>query len=167
MKKYIFVAICSVLVLLWIAFIWSNSMQTGEDSGEVSSNVTDIINEVVEPVLGEPVSEHTVRKSAHFLEYMLLGVLASLDVVSISYALSRQSATFISLLMPLSVVLSFAVAVIDEFFIQAATDGRGPSWRDVGIDSAGALTGVIICIAVFLFAHRIVGKGKNKVNSQI
>ena len=167
MKRYIFVAICSMLVILWVAFIWSNSMQTGEDSGEVSSDVTDIINEVVEPVLGEPVSEHTVRKSAHFLEYMLLGLLASLDVLAVSYALSRRSELFISLLMPLSSVLGFAVAVIDEFLIQAATDGRGPSWRDVGIDSAGALTGAIICIAVFLFACRIAGKGKNKVNSQI
>lgn len=167
MKKYIFVAICSILVILWIAFIWSNSMQTGEDSGEVSSEVTDRINEVAEPVLGEPVTEKTVRKSAHFLEYMLLGVLACVDVVVIAQALSRPSALQISLSMLSSVALAFAVATIDEFAIQASTDGRGPSWRDVGIDSAGALTGAIICIAMFLIICYIASKKKSKANSQI
>ena len=167
MKKYIFVAICSVLVVLWVAFIWSNSMQNGEESGELSSEVTDRINEVAEPVLGEPVSEHTVRKGAHFLEYMLLGVLTSVDAVVIVQALSRRRPVFVSLSMLSSLLLAFAVAATDEFAIQAATDGRGPSWRDVGIDSAGALSGILICIAVFLIAYYIAGNRKKKINSQI
>lgn len=167
MKKYIFVAICSALVILWIAFIWSNSMQTGEASGEVSSEVTDRINEVAEPVLGEPIPEKTVRKSAHFLEYMLLGVLASVDAVVIAQVFSRRGAAFVSLSMLLSVVLAFFVAATDEFAIQASTDGRGPSWRDVGIDCSGALTGALICIAVFLLTYYIAGKRKKKSNPQI
>ena len=166
MKKYIFVAIFSALLILWIAFIWYNSMQTGTESGKVSSEVTEKINEVAEPVLKEPVTEKTVRKSAHFVEYMLLGVLGSLDAVFISYALSRRSALCVSCSMLPTLALAFAVASVDEFAIQAATDGRGPSWRDVGIDSAGALTGIAVCVAVFLLAYYLAGVRQKKLNLQ-
>ena len=165
MKKYICVIIASVLLLGWIAFIWSNSMQTGEASGEVSSEVTERINEVAEPVLGEPVSEKTVRKSAHFMEYMLLGVLGAVDALFIAHALSRRSVSLISLSMLASLVLAFIVAATDEFAIQAATDGRGPSWKDVGIDCAGAFAGIFACVAVFLLTYYLSVR-KKKANLQ-
>lgn len=166
MKKYILVIIVSALLLGWISFIWSNSMQTGESSGEMSSEVTDRINEIAEPVLGEPLSEKTVRKSAHFTEYMILGIIASIDAVLVAHALSRRSALLVSLSMLGSVLLAFWVAVIDEFAIQAITEGRGPLWRDVGIDSAGAATGAALCIAVFLLTYYFAKLRKNKTNSQ-
>lgn len=166
MKKYILVIIVSALLLGWISFIWSNSMQTGESSGEMSSEVTDRINEIAEPVLSEPLSEKTVRKSAHFTEYMILGVIASIDAVLVAHAFSRRSPLIISLSMIGSVLLAFLVAVIDEFAIQAITEGRGPLWRDVGIDSAGAATGALLCVAIFLLAYYFAEFRKKKTKLQ-
>ena len=203
MKKYIFVAICSTLVILWVAFIWGNSMQPVDKSLEISSGVThhlnNAINEIADaipkptattaptttesavtepvtsdtvttvsettepattvpkttvPVTTEPLlKDNIVRKSAHFLEYMLLGVLAALDVMAISGAVLKRRSLFAAAFMPIAVAFSFAVSAIDEFIIQAATEGRGPSWRDVGIDCGGAATGTVICIAVFIITY--------------
>lgn len=202
MKKYIFVAIFSALLVLWIAFIWSNSMKPADKSLEISSGVTDRLNVVVneiadavskpattpvtttpatsppevttdsatttpatteaattepattEPVTTEPVlKERVVRKGAHFFEYMILGVLAAIDAVCLVRAISRRSALGITALTLSTMLLSFGVALIDEFVIQAKTVGRGPSWRDVGIDSAGALTGIAVCVVISLLAY--------------
>ena len=68
---------------------------------------------------------------------------------------------------PLAVALSFAVSAIDEFVIQAITEGRGPSWRDVGIDCGGAATGVLICILVFLITYYFGKVRETKTTSQI
>ena len=217
MKRYIFVAICSILVILWIAFIWLNSMQPVDKSLEISSGVTDrlnnAINEIVDSLQREPVTtapeateptttkpatedptttkpettkpettkpettvpvttepvlkDRVVRKSAHFLEYMLLGILAAIDVAAISKAILRRRSLFAALFMPISVALSFAVSAIDEFVIQAATEGRGPSWRDVGIDCGGAATGALICILVFLVTYYFAKAREKKTTSQI
>ena len=218
MKKYIFVAISSLLVLLWIAFIWYNSMQPADKSIELSSGLTDrlnvVINEIAEavtkppattvpvttapvttapvttvpadsdtvtttePVTTEPVTtapattepilkERVVRKGAHFLEYMLLGVLSAVDAIFIAYAISRRSAIFVSLSMLGTSLLSFAVALVDEFVIQAKTDGRGPSWRDVGIDSAGAFAGIMLCMMIFLITYIIANRCRSDSESRI
>jgi len=212
MKRYIFVAICSILVILWIAFIWLNSMQPVDKSLEISSGVTDrlnnAINEIVDSLQREPVTtapeateptttkpatkdptttkpattkpattapvttepvlkDRVVRKGAHFLEYMLLGILAAIDVAAISKAILRRRSLFAALFMPISVALSFAVSAIDEFVIQAATEGRGPSWRDVGIDCGGAATGALICILVFLVTYYFAKAREKKTTSQI
>ena len=165
MKKYILVAIFSALIILWVSFIWSNSSQVGEVSGQTSSDITDRINEIVEPIIKEPISEHTVRKSAHFLEYMILGALCSVDVIFVLYACSACSARLVSFSMLASLLPSFAVAMIDEFSVQASTEGRGPSFIDVGIDCAGAFTGIAISLAVFLITYYLSEKRKCKSDS--
>ena len=120
------------------------------------------------PVTTEPVlKDKVVRKSAHFLEYMLLGILAAVDIVAIADAISRRRTPFVALFMLLSVGLAFAVAAIDEFVIQAATEGRGPSWQDIKIDCGGAAAGTLICIVVFLVTYCFAQIRKNKATSQI
>lgn len=156
MKKYIFVAICSLAVLLWIGFIWSNSAQTGEESGETSSQVQEVINEIAESIgIEEPISEHTVRKSAHFTEYLVLALLICIDAALLSHACFVSYPLHTTLLMLSALPMGFAVALVDEFLIQASTDGRGPSFTDVLIDLGGAAVGALLSLAVFFAVYTI------------
>ena len=67
MKKYIPIVVFTIAAILWISFIWSNSGESAEESSEKSSQVQEIVNEVAQNVgIEEPISEHTVRKTAHF-----------------------------------------------------------------------------------------------------
>ena len=226
MKRYIFVAIFSFLLIVWIAFIWYNSMQPIDQSLQISTEVADGLNAVAhkvvdalpkkpvttapvtttpvtttpadqapetteqvttvpvtteevtteevtteevttEEVTTEPIIElKVIRKGAHFFEYMILGVIAAVDIVAIFKAISRRRSPVVSLFMPLSVALGFGVAAIDELVIQAATDGRGPSWRDIGIDCGGAATGAFICILIFLITYYFSQSRQDEVNSQ-
>ena len=102
-----------VLLALLLAFIWLHSM-----------NVTD----------------HLVRKLAHFCEYGALGILAgALLLVKKESGIFRWS---------YALLCALAVAVIDES-IQLLADGRGAQVQDVLLDTAGSLTGLL---AVWLIA---------------
>ena len=92
MKRYVFAIICTLAVVLWVAFIFANSAQTGEESGATSSDVQELINEILHNIgIDATLSEHTVRKCAHFGEYMLLGLLACADIFVLSSFIAKRS----------------------------------------------------------------------------
>ncbi len=151
MKKYISIIICTVVALVWVGFIWSNSAKTGEESGKASSQVHEVVNEVAQSVgIEEPISERTVRKGAHFTEYMILGLIVCADVLLISKLLPKPSTKYRALTSILTLPFCAAVAFIDEFIVQGSTEGRGPSFIDVLIDMSGVAVGTVILLAVFL-----------------
>ena len=68
-----------VAALVFSLFIWGNSLVPGEGSGSLSLFVVDTIRSVLDAV-GAPsawVTNFLVRKTAHFTEYLVLGVLAA------------------------------------------------------------------------------------------
>ena len=70
-----------LLTLLWLSFIYGNSLKTGEQSSEQSGKVHEVVNDIAQSVgIEKPISEHTVRKSAHFFEFAVLGGLICLDL---------------------------------------------------------------------------------------
>jgi len=81
-KSWIYI----ILTTLWIAFIFSFSLQTGEASSQVSSELGEWIVEEVLPVIVDDVEEiqpeqweefhFTLRKCAHFCEYLVLGIFS-------------------------------------------------------------------------------------------
>ena len=155
MKRYIAVAICSVAAIIWIGFIWSNSAKTGEESGEMSAQVQEVIVEVSEQLnVDPPTTEHTVRKGAHFFEYMLLGALLSADSIFWFSLLGRFGFFGKSLRISLSLPISLSVALIDEFVVQKATEGRGPSFVDVLIDMSGALLAALCAVLILSLIRR-------------
>ena len=163
MKKYIAVAICSVAVILWVAFIWSNSAKTGEESGEMSSQVQEVIVEVSEALnVDVPTTEHAVRKGAHFLEYTVLGALLGVDIVLICALFSKGKFLLDILRLFISLPVAFSVALIDEFVIQRATEGRGPSFTDVLIDMSGALLATVCIILILALVRYIAVKRLSK-----
>ena len=166
MKKYISIIICTLTALGWVIFIWSNSAKTGEESGKASSQVHEVVNEVAQNVgIEEPISERTVRKSAHFGEYMILGLIVCIDMIFISNVFFNRSVTTRSLSLLVSIPFSVIIAMIDEFVIQGSTEGRGPSFTDVLIDLSGTTLGFILILIGFLIAVCVANR-REKVHSR-
>ena len=84
--------------------------------------------------------DHPVRKVAHGLEYMLLGMLLT-GAIMPAKAIAITKAT-----QPL--VIGIAYAISDEVH-QSFVPGRSCQFTDVCIDSGGVLVGVTIAFLVF------------------
>ncbi len=90
-------------------------------------------------------AEHIIRKLAHYSIYTLLGFLASLTV-GIRKLFSKKTLGVI--------VFCFLYACSDEIH-QTFIPGRSGMFTDVLIDTSGALTGMIISMAVMLIAAKL------------
>ncbi|MCR5650778.1 MAG: VanZ family protein [Lachnospiraceae bacterium] len=129
-------------MLLVMAVIFAFSAMPGEESGEASGKLLTVVVNIAEYVTHEPVPvdkaviiHGVIRKCAHFTEYAILGITA---VIAFYFArLSKPK----NAILPLAVSVLYAAS--DEFH-QMFVAGRGPSPRDVLIDSIGALTGIVI-----------------------
>ena len=131
--------------------IYGFSAQDGNVSGnlsyQVSYKIVEIGNEILDKGLDETqIADYAdqigypVRKLAHMTEYFLLAVAVSFPF----YVYGLRG-------FPLMLVAGFicvAFAAGDEYH-QSFVAGRGPSVKDVGIDSIGAFFGImtvqIIC----------------------
>lgn len=152
----------TVLLLLCIiicVFILSFSSQTGDTSAGISQKVTDVTVKIINnnKIIVNPnhdsaqyQSVHTfIRKTAHFsiyasLGFCLYGFLSTLR-------LKKLHQIFCTL------IFCFLYACSDEFH-QSFVFGRGPSFADVLIDSAGAFCG----IAFMLLLIKLFSKINNK-----
>lgn len=144
-------------VVLWTFVIFSFSLQPADESSAISLGFLQGILDLFAPGLWEKLhgvySEnfdliHTlIRKGAHFTEYMVLGFFTS-------NAMKDRK-------MPWKLGYCVAVAAVDET-IQRFVEGRYGCLRDVCIDSAGALTGLLI---ILLF--RSIRNKKQKNNTAV
>ncbi len=136
--------ICRILLVLNLLFIWVNSLLPGHVSGFFSNWLRDILATIFDWDEGGT-GGGILRKIAHFLEFASLGVLMSLYVRMIC------KSKFAHILLPF--VCSFAAACVDET-IQMFVPARGPSIADVGIDSCGAIVGIIVFCGVYYLIKR-------------
>jgi VanZ family protein len=118
-------------IVLWIVFIYFNSLQIGAVSGEVSGNITQWLASVLNQI-GIQVDvvdlSVLVRKGAHVGEFLVLGLLLMLYQFQSSGAVGKR---FINV-----VVFGLMVAVVDEV-IQTFIPGRSGLIIDVLIDLIG------------------------------
>lgn len=149
--KFTRISLTALLTLLWLAFIYGNSLQTGVESGEASGWVHRVVNYIPELLgWGSPISEHFIRKAAHFTEFAILGFLICSDILCI-FTLSLDRPLYITASPFLvSVPLCGVFAALDEY-LQSFVDGRGPSVTDVFIDTSGALFSTILFITIYCF----------------
>ncbi len=136
--------LCCIGLVGILAFIWGNSAMPGEESGELSGWVGEMLCKFL-PFLSleSEGGMHLLRKAAHFSEFAMLGVFFAWF-----WGMLAGKPIF---RLGLPVVCGVAVAAIDET-IQIFSPGRFCSIKDVGIDSCGVLTGVLLLsITVFLF----------------
>lgn len=125
--------------------IYGFSAQDAGTSGNLSMNVSykivEIGNEILDKGLDEvqvgqyaSQIEHLVRKLAHMTEYFLLAVAVSFPL----YVYRLRGFP----LMLVAGIICVAFAAGDEYH-QSFVAGRGPSVRDVGIDSIGVFFGIL------------------------
>ena len=140
-KRLVLLIVLSVLI---VAFIWSNSCKSREESGAQSGAVTKFLQAILDPDgnIPETSFHHFVRKTAPFVEFAILGLMVG---GLFRLACQQTGRAFFSL--PVLTVL--LVAVLDEY-IQFFT-GRGSAVTDVMLDFFGGLTGLgLTLLAAFL-----------------
>ena len=133
-----FRVIFTAALLACILFIFRNSMQTGEVSSARSQAVTTLVNGFLGKFGLGPLSEHIIRKLAHFSEYALLGVL-----IGLAYRLQPWS----WMKGKVALLPFFIIPVLDEN-LQRFSSGRSCELRDMLIDSAGMAAGMFLAIVL-------------------
>ncbi len=137
--------ICSVLALcMWMFCIFSFSAQPAEESSALSDAVKERIVEAVQKVFpdmfeGEEKEDdggtfiHIIRKSAHFIAYLILGILAMWTLSCFNVKYKKWLIAFL---------FCVVYAISDEIH-QIFVPGRAGRFTDVCIDSAGAALGIL------------------------
>ena len=129
-----------LVLVVTLCVIWGNSLLGREDSAALSGGLTAWLRSI-----GLPVSDHFVRKTAHFCEFGLLGCELTL-LFWLKSGLSFQN-------LCNSAFAALLTAVTDET-IQIFS-GRGSQVQDVVLDFAGALTGI-------LFTRLLIGETEKR-----
>ncbi len=159
MSRYRILSFVPAIALLCLIF--SFSAQTGKESGSLSYKISYKMMEIKNQVFQENKNEiqitraaekihYYVRKAAHMTEYFLLAL-------SFAYPLYLYKVRGRKLFFIVICVCVLA-AGLDEYH-QTFVAGRGPSIKDVGIDSTGAFIGC--CIASGIERFKINRKKKN------
>jgi VanZ family protein len=158
------------IIMMYVIF--SFSAQSGMDSGNLSYTVSHKIVEVGNEVMQKNLEdweiddvaqriEYPVRKVAHMTEYFILAVTVALPFYV--YGLRGFGLVLVAGL----ICVGFACG--DEYH-QSFVEGRGPSVKDVGIDSIGVFLGIMV-VRVFcwtaLAPARIVERDKRRLESKI
>lgn len=131
------------VVILWMALIFYLSHQPASESSELSTGITDILLSLFPFVNLD--AEHLgffIRKGAHFFAYFILGWLLMLAF--------RVKAPKPYKKLTLAFLICVAYAISDEIH-QLYVPGRSGEVRDVLIDSAGAMCGILLYL---LFARK-------------
>ena len=156
-KRFIVTIILAALLIGWMTLIFLLSCEDGDKSGKTSTNIATEISEIIAP--SKPATEteriiqdnqKTIRKSAHVLMYMVLGVLAaSLVESALDTSLNNK--------FLLSSTFSVFYAATDElhqFFVK----GRSGLAEDFCLDAAGILLSVVFVFAVVEIYKKVKAK---------
>ena len=141
--------VCLSLLALVLVFIWGNSCLPAEQSRAFSIWVRNLLA----PLFGWLIitrpggsDSGLLRKVAHFTEFSWLGLCLSWLMHMLR---TKKTEAFL-----LATAAGVAAACIDEG-IQFFIPGRGPGWKDVGIDTLGLLLGIsVICLISFIFKQK-------------
>ena len=123
--------LCRCLIAALLTFIWGNSLMPGRISQAISDALAWLLLGT-KPVGGEMAAGSGIlRKLAHFTEFTALGMCLAWLHGMLGKGKIRPF------------VWGVLAAAADET-IQCFVPERGPGIRDVCIDSAGVLTGIIL-----------------------
>ena len=137
-----------------IWFIFSNSMAVAQvssaSSGRVLTLLQGALRRLGHPALAQRLTQHVVRKMAHFCEYLLEGFLLMLCM----RVYTRQYVWHISVPM-----LGGVLTALTDETIQLYSPGRSSQVTDVWLDSVGVLAGILAALVLMalcrlLFHHR-------------
>lgn len=141
MKRAITFVCMIVLTLGWMALIYGFSSQTASESGSLSALIAEPVTRAIMKLRELPKEKYdalymqvdsAIRVAAHFTEYAILGILMTLFCRLLHWR---------SLWIPWLICTVFAVT--DEWH-QYYTPGRASEPKDVLVDSAGVICGIIL-----------------------
>ncbi len=149
------------LIIWWMTVIFGFSAEDGQQSQSFSDRITIKVVKVIYPdydslTLASQKMHFNkisflVRKTGHFGEYAILGILWS--VFLLSFGRARRLKYRIFTVIPVFICMIYAST--DEFH-QGFVDGRSPKVMDVIIDTCGALAGVLFILIVrYIFERKI------------
>lgn len=141
--------ITTALLLLCIAYIFHNSLEGAEVSGDRSFQLTQAVNGWFFDRFHMLLMEQFIRKLAHFLEYTLEGAL----VVSVMWAYEREPCQY----APHAALLGVLTALTDET-LQIFSEGRAALVEDIWIDFGGFLSGFLVGVLWLLVRRKISGR---------
>ena len=151
-----------ILIIIWMITVFRFSNQGGTESSSTSAKVTKVIVDVVVNDKKEENKvqiankiEKVVRKFAHYTIYTIGGVL----IMNYAYTTdkTKKQQTFGSLLF------GAFYAVTDEVH-QYFVPGRSARVFDVGIDTLGVITGIIIFTIIISIINKIRNTKKKNEN---
>ena len=127
-------------LVLWVLFVWSRSLYGGDESSGQSLWVVERVRWLFESlgVTDADTMTFIVRKTAHFLEYLVLGVLASL-----AFGPWRAHGRERVRRAVAAAVVCACVPVADET-IQLFVPGRAGMVADMLLDMSGCATGLLL-----------------------
>ncbi|MHB1151409.1 MAG: VanZ family protein [Eubacteriales bacterium] len=135
MNRKTIIIILIAVILATVVFIFQNSLTSGESSSQKSGFISDIIQKIIDPQKKiDPDAFHIfIRKSAHILEFALLGI----ELIILTILIKPRF--YIKLIfMPL--FISLLTGVTDEYLQMFVT--RTSSVSDVLIDFFGSVSGI-------------------------
>lgn len=142
-----------VAVILWMGIIFYLSHQPATISSQLSAGIMEKIFKLIEKMtfhieVNKEFFHFLIRKSAHFFAYFILGIL-------VIHAVRRNNVYHLQGFL-LAFLICIIYATTDEMH-QLFIPGRSGEVKDVLIDSAGSITGIII----YLLITRLLRKESN------
>ncbi len=148
MKKYLKIIYFAVLIL-WLAFIFSNSATNAVESTEQSDGLIAALTSLLSKAgVTIDFNSHVIRKLAHFAEFFILGLLAGVFAPLFG---KEPKACFLP-----SLFFGMTVCLCDET-IQLFHAGRSGQISDVWLDFSAFLAGTL-----FIFTGLLIFKRANK-----
>ena len=139
----------TILLVLLLVFIWGNSCLPVWASSRESGHVMGLLRPLLERFVGEGnVTNHLVRKLAHFIEFTALGLVIGLLV--------QSGRRFRPRAVVFSLVMGLLAAFVDES-IQILSD-RGDQIIDVWLDFSGVTLGVVLSCLLLVLRRQIMKK---------
>lgn len=129
-----------------ILFIFHNSLETGAESSARSQAVMQMVNSFLAKLHLGPLSEHLIRKLAHFSEFALEGFLLMLCIRVYTRHFVRH--------MSWPLLGGMTTALMDET-IQLRSVSRTSSVVDVWIDMSGVVAGLLVALIILLIVRGI------------
>ena len=130
-----------ILIIIWMIIVFWFSAQKGVDSGNTSKSFT---KEIMQMIFGESIVENSIliekietiiRKLAHYTIYVIGGFLI------MNYAYTTEKTDKQKILYSITFGMCYAISdELHQFFVPE----RSARLFDVGIDTLGVITGVII-----------------------
>ena len=146
-----------ILIVIWMITVFMFSGQKGEDSGNTSGRFTELIIRVL---TGKSVDtndstiqmiETIIRKLAHYTIYTIGGFL----IMNYAYTIDKTLKEKILY----SICFGGGYAITDELH-QFFVPDRSARLFDVGIDTLGVITGVVIYLLLRKCVQIVINKNK-------